>query len=89
MRMYVIDYARKWKLGTTCLMNFLGMFGIVVAAWAFMVLVGSKVPQHARETVLMRGDDVLAVHWAGLFPPHWSLLTVHTVVPRSITGDHS
>ena len=65
MRMYVIDYARKWKLGTTCLMNFLGMFGIVVAAWAFMVLVGSKVPQHARETVLMRGDDVLAVHWAG------------------------
>ena len=41
---------------------FLESLGMVVTAWAFIVL-GAYTPQHARETILMRGDNMPAVLW--------------------------
>ena len=43
--------------------NVLELLGMVVTAWVFIVL-GANTPQHAQETILMRGDNMLAVHWA-------------------------
>ena len=42
--------------------NVLEVLGMVVTAWAFIVL-GANTPQHARQTILMRGDNIPAVHW--------------------------
>ena len=42
--------------------NVLELLGMVVTAWAFIVL-GANEPQHARDTILMRGDNMPAVHW--------------------------